>query len=63
MVVAVKKPSLLHQKFSCCDVDMLVVSFNFVLELDYPLRVRELVVDAPYDLPLLEPYNCNLEMM
>ena len=55
MVVAVKIPSLLHQKFSRCDVDMHVVSFDFVPNLGYPLRVGELLVDARCDLPLLEP--------
>ena len=55
MVVAVKIPSLIHQNFSCCDVDFPVVSFDFVPNLGYPLRVGELVVDARCDLPLLEP--------
>ena len=55
MVVAVKIPSLLHQNFSRCDVIMSVVSFDFVPNLDYPLRVGELVVDARCDIPLLEP--------
>ena len=55
MVVAVKMPSLLHQKFSCYNVDLLVVSFDFVPNLDYPLRVGELSFNARCDLPLLEP--------
>ena len=46
MVVVVKIPSLLHQNFSRCDVDLPVVSFDFVSNLGYPLRVGELVVDA-----------------
>ena len=54
MVVAVKIPSLLHQNFSRCNVDMPVVSFDFVPNLGYPLRVGELLVDARCDLPLLE---------
>ena len=55
MVVAVKIPSILHQNFSRCDVDMSVVLFDFVPNLGYPLRVGELIVDARCDLPLLEP--------
>ena len=55
MVVAVKIPSLLHQNFSGCDVDLPVVSFDFAPKLGYPLRVGELVVDARCDLTLLEP--------
>ena len=53
MVVSVKIPSLLHQNFSRYDVDLLVVSFDFVPNLGYPLRVGELLVDARCDLPLL----------
>ena len=63
MVVAIKIPSLSHQKFSRCDVDMLVVSFNFVSSLGCPLRVGELLVDARCDLTLLEPSNFLLKMM
>ena len=55
MVVAVKIPSVLHQNFSRCDVDLPVVSFDFVPNLGYPLRVRELIIDARCDIPLLEP--------
>ena len=55
MVVAIKIPSLLHQNFSRCDVDLIVVSLDFVPNLGYPLRVGELVVNARCDLPLLEP--------
>ena len=55
MVVVVKIPSLLHQNFSCCDVDMHVVSFDFVPNSGYPLRVGELIIDARCDLTLLEP--------
>ena len=54
MVVAVKIPNLLHQNLYRCDVDMPIVSFDFVPKLGYPLRVRELVVDALCDLPFLE---------
>ena len=46
MVVAIKIPSLLNQNFSHCDVDMPVVSFDFVPNSGYPLRVGELLVDA-----------------
>ena len=46
MVVAVKTSSILHENFSRCDVDIHVVSFDFVPNLGYPLRVGELVVDA-----------------
>ena len=63
MVVAIKIASLLHQKFSRCDVDLLVISFNFVPNLGYPLRVGEIFVDARCDLPLLETYNFLLKMM
>ena len=55
MIVAVKIPSLLHQNFSHCDVDLPIVSFDFVPNLGCPLRVGELVVDDQCDLPLLEP--------
>ena len=55
MVVAIKIPSLPHQNFFHYDVDLPIVSFDFVPNLDYPLRVGELVVDARCDLPLLEP--------
>ena len=63
MVVAVKIPNLLHQNFSHCDVDLPIVSFDFVPNLRYPLRVGELIVDAQCDLPLLEPYNFLLNVM
>ena len=55
MVVAIKIPSLLHQKFSRCDVDLPIVSFNFVPNLGHPLRVGELLVDAQSELPPFEP--------
>ena len=55
MVVAVKIPSLPHQNFSHCDVDLPVISFDFVPKSCYPLRVRELVLDARCVIPLLEP--------
>ena len=55
MVVAVKIPSLLHQNFSRCDVDLPVVSYDFVPNLGYPLRVGEILVDDRCDIPLIEP--------
>ena len=55
MVLAVKIPSLLHQKFSRYDVDLPVVSFDFVPNLGYPLRVGELLVDSRCDLHCLNP--------
>ena len=63
MVVAVKIPSLLHQNFSRCDVDLPIVSFDFVPNSGFPLRVGELLADARRDLPLLEPLNFPLKMM
>ena len=63
MVVAVKIPSLLHKKFSRCDVDQPVVKFDFVPNSGYPLRIGELLVDARCDLSLLEPSNFLLKMM
>ena len=63
MVVAVKIPNLLHQNFSRCDVDMPIVSFDFVPNSGYPLRVGELLVDARCDIPLFEPFNFLLKMM
>ena len=53
MVVAVKIPSLLHQNVSRCDVDLPVVSFDFVPNSGFTLRVGELLIDALCDLPLL----------
>ena len=55
MVVILKTPNLPLQTFFHCDVDMLVVSFDYVPRSGYPLRVQELVVDALCSLPLLEP--------
>ena len=55
MVIVVKTASLLHQNFSSCDIDLPIVSFDFVSNLGYPLRVGELLVDAGCDPPLLEP--------
>ena len=63
MVVAIKIPSLLHQNFSRCDVDLPIVSFDFVPKSGYPLRVREILADTRCDLPLLEPSNFLLNMM
>ena len=63
MVLDVKIRSLLHKNVSRRNVDLLIVSFDFVPNLGHPLRVGELVVDARYDLPLLEPSNFPLKMM
>ena len=63
MVVAIKIPSLLRQNFSCYDVDLPIVSFDFVPNSGYPLRVVELLFDARCDIPLLEPSNFPLRMM
>ena len=63
MVVAIKILSLLHQNFSRNDVDLPVVSFDFVPNLGYPLIVGEILVDAQCDLPLLEASNFLLKMM
>ena len=63
MVVAIKIPSLPHQNICHCDVDMPVVSFGFVPNLGYPLRVGELLADARCDLTLLKPLNFPLNMM
>jgi hypothetical protein len=63
MVVILKTPNLPLENFFHCDVDLLVVSFDSMPRLGYPLRVVELVVDALCALPLLEPYIGLLEMM
>ena len=63
MVVAIKIPSLSHQNFSHCNVDLPIVLFDFVPNLGYPLRVGELLADARCDLSLLEPSNFPLNMM
>ena len=63
MAVAIEIPSLPHQNLSHCNVDMAIVSFDFVPNLDYPLRVGEILVDARCDLLLLEPYNFPLKKM
>ena len=55
MIVAIKIPSPLHQNFSRWDIDLPVVSLDFVPHLGYPLRVGELIVDARCDIPLLQP--------
>jgi hypothetical protein len=55
MVVVLKTPNPLLQNFFHYDVDLLVVSYDFVPWSGCPLRFRELVVDSRCDLPLLEP--------
>ena len=56
MVITLKTPNLPLQNFFHYDDDLLVVSFDSTLRSSYPLRVRELGVDALCALPLLEPY-------
>jgi len=63
MVVTLKTPNLPIRNFFHYDVDLLVVSFDFVPRSGYPLGVGELVVDALCALALLEPYIGILEMM
>jgi hypothetical protein len=55
MVVVLKIPNPLLKNFFHYDVDLLVVSCNFVPWSGCPLRFGELVVDSRCDLPLLEP--------
>ena len=55
MVVVLKIPNPLLQNLFHYDVDMLVVSYDYVPWLGCPLRVGELFVDARCELPLLEP--------
>jgi hypothetical protein len=55
MVVVLKTPTPLLQNFFHYDVDVLIVSYNFVPWSGCPLIFGELVVDARCDLALLEP--------
>ena len=55
MVVILKTPNPPPKIFIQCGVDLLIISFDFVLELGCSLRVEELVFDASCGLPLLEP--------
>jgi hypothetical protein len=55
MVIVLKKPNLQLQNFFHYDVDLLVVSFDYVLGSSYLIRVGELVIDSLCSLPLLEP--------
>ena len=61
MVVVLKIPNPLLQKLFHYNVDMLVVSRDFVPWLGCPLRVGKLVIDAQCYLQLLEPYIFILE--
>ena len=61
MVVVLKEPNPLIQKFFHYDVDLLVVSCDSVPWSGCPLIFGELVLDARCDLPLLEPYIFILE--
>ena len=55
MVVVLKTPNPRQKIFVHYGVNLLVFSFNFVLDLGCPLRVEELLVDASCGIPLLEP--------
>ena len=55
MVVVLRKSNLQLQNFFHYNANMLVVSFDFVPMTGYPLRVGELVLDAPCAIALLEP--------
>ena len=55
MVVVLKTSNPPPQIVFHCGVDMIIVSFDFVLDSSCCLRVEELVVDASCGLPLLEP--------
>jgi hypothetical protein len=55
MVIVLKTPNPLLQNFFHYDVDLLVVSYDFVPWLGCPLIFGELVVDVRCDLALLEP--------
>ena len=55
MVVVLKTPNPLLQNFFHYDVDLLVVSYDYVSWSGCLLIFRELVVDARCDLPLLKP--------
>ena len=55
MVVVLKAPNPILQNFFHYDVDLIVVSCNFVPWSSCRLRVEKTIVDARCDLPLLEP--------
>ena len=55
MVVVLKIPNPILQNVFHYDVDLLIVSCDFVPWSGCPLRFGELVVDSQCDLPLLEP--------
>ena len=61
MAVVLKTPNPLIQNFLHYNVDLLVVSCDFVPWSGCPLRFGELVVDARCDIPLLETYIFILE--
>ena len=63
MVVVLKTPNPPHESFIHYYIDLLVVSFDFVLDSSCPLRVEGLVIDASCGLPLLEPYRSILLKM
>jgi hypothetical protein len=53
MVVVLKIPNALLQNLFHCNVDLLIVSCDYVTWLGCPLRVGKLVVDAQCAIPLL----------
>jgi hypothetical protein len=55
MVAVLKTPNPLLQNFFHYDVDLLVVSCDFLPWSGFPLRFGEIFVDARCDIPLLEP--------
>ena len=55
MFVVLKIPNPLLQNFFHYDVDLLIVSCDYVPWSSCPLIFEELLVDARCDIPLLEP--------
>jgi hypothetical protein len=55
MVVVLKTLNPLLQNIFHYDVDLLIVSCDYVPWSGFPLRFGELVVDSRCDIPLLEP--------
>jgi hypothetical protein len=61
MVLVLKIPNPLLENFFHYDVDLIVVSCDYVPWSSCPLRVGELFTDSQCDLPLLEHYIFILE--
>jgi hypothetical protein len=55
MVQVLQKPNSILQNFFHCDVDLLVVSCDYLPLSGFPLIIGKLVIDARCDLQLLEP--------